>query len=147
MTRNASFTVPAGTYYLGDPCYAVPEEMWDEYCEKSYPDNINHVPVVTFDTGETVYVFSTCYGDGCYRGSDGYEYGVDAGIIGLVPEALARREGCWDLGTKIVLDRPTDCVSINGDMDFGVVTINTSGSDEDEEDDSYDEDPYGENDE
>ena len=72
----------AGTYFIGDPCYVLKDELYDEWGNESdYAD------------GDYEYfaVGSTCYGDGVYY--DEYsksEFGVDAGILGVVDMRYAK---------------------------------------------------------
>ena len=79
--KDLHVVVPAGKYVLGDPCYSVPDEDWHmllescEYFEK---------PIGTVN-GVQVLAFRTMYGDGEYKDNMGNKYGVDAGLIGLVP--------------------------------------------------------------
>jgi hypothetical protein len=76
-------TFPAGKYYVGDPCYVLEDEIYD--------------PVVGYGTDgfhtngtQVIGYFGTWAGDGCYKGTNGKDYGVDAGIIGIVPAELMR---------------------------------------------------------
>ena len=82
-----NITVPAGTYFLGDPCYAVPDEHWLPLLEASdFFKDEDHGEVA----GHTVYAFGTG-GDGCFEDQDGHEYPVDSGLIGLTPLLLTRQ--------------------------------------------------------
>jgi len=75
-----------GTYFIGDICYALDENIYDYIWGKKYEYENGE-----FKVGKSKFVVaSTAYGDGCYEGTDGCEYGVDAGVIGIVPEVL------WD---------------------------------------------------
>jgi len=73
-----------GTYFIGDICYALNEKIYDDIWGKKhgYRDGCFEVEKSSF------VVARTAYGDGCYKGSDGVEYGVDAGVIGIVPKEL-----------------------------------------------------------
>ena len=75
-------TFPAGKYYIGDPCFVLDDEHFDfTVCDgDGFVTNGTHV----------LGYFSTAYGDGCYRGTNGQSYGVDAGIIGIVPAELIK---------------------------------------------------------
>ena len=70
----------ANKVFIGDICYALDEDIyrkvWGE--ELGYEDGI-------VSSGDEIYavVGGTAYGDGSYKGSDGIEYGVDAGVIGV----------------------------------------------------------------
>lgn len=81
-SRISKFTLPAGKYYIGDLCYALSDTLYDTVFGPRYESgmytsltNPSHV----FMMGNT--------DDGLYRGTDGKEYPVDAGIIGIASEA------------------------------------------------------------
>lgn len=144
--------VPAGSYVLGDPCYSFPDyDEWMELLEscKYFNDPIGTIrrspKEGTFNVMETfnVVAFSTRWGDGRYRGTDGNSYAVDAGLIGLVPvEALRSDADSWrdDLCTVVTFDKPTKCgTDGEGKLRFGHITIDTDPTDDDEEDEDEDE--------
>ncbi len=61
-------------YYLGDPCYVIPDKDWGEFCD-----------VMNYDGSDFEFKGHTCKcvgtgGDGDFGGLS-----VDAGIIGIVP--------------------------------------------------------------
>lgn len=82
--------LPAGTYYIGDPCYVVADgDDWAAFCtayDKASPDATESA-VITFK-GRQCFVSSTNTGDGCYRDNYGDEYPVDAGMLAAVPADL-----------------------------------------------------------
>ena len=148
--RNVEVEVPAGQYVLGDPCYAVPDSNWDELLQSC---NFFENPIGYIKDGMQqfpVLAFSTRWGDGCYKGSDGQNYPVDAGLIGLVPWAVCKDVIRDDLSEVITFDKPTKCSS-NGDgkLRFGHITIDTDPADEEDEDDEYEDedDEYEDEDE
>jgi hypothetical protein len=77
-------------FYIGDICYVLDDRLyhgvWGD--QNGYADGTFRDP----DTGLEVSVAGTAYGDGCYLGSDGAEFPVDAGVIGLVPLELVPKE-------------------------------------------------------
>ncbi len=77
-------------FYIGDICYVLDDRLyygvWGD--QNEFADGTFRDP----DTGLEVAVAGTAYGDGCYLGSDGAEFPVDAGVIGLVPLELVSRE-------------------------------------------------------
>jgi hypothetical protein len=97
MTRKHIF--PAGEYYIGDPCYIIPDEDWDNLCKNTnyWGEGDNRFPikdedVVNFDDGlyhwegRTCFAAFTKYGDGCYGDKKGnVMVGVDSGLIGIIP--------------------------------------------------------------
>jgi hypothetical protein len=125
--------VPIGQYVLGDPCYAVPYEDWDDLLASCnyYQNPIGYV-ARGFTHKIPVLAFSTKWGDGCYAGSDGKEYPVDAGLIGLVPIELV--EDLTEHQDNIVTFNKETVCSDNGDgkLRFGHIVIDTDPEDEDE---------------
>ena len=64
-------------YYLGDPCYVIPDDEWGDFCNTMNYDGED------FEfNGETCRVVGTG-GDGDFGGLS-----VDAGIIGVIPVSL-----------------------------------------------------------
>lgn len=136
--------VPAGKYLIGDPCYAVPDgprednakDMWSEAGESCGWWDASPVATVKVQGKEyNILGFGTAWGDGTYRGSDGFEYSVDAGLIGLVPLEIAdtKKYGDQEVNRVIEFDRETLCINNEGDMYFGNLRINTMASDEEVE--------------
>jgi hypothetical protein len=127
--------VPSGTYVIGDPCYAVPDKDWDSLLQSC---NYFESPIGYVKDGVQkfpVLAFSTKWGDGSYRGSDGNVYGVDAGLIGLVPVEIVE-----DLSEHEVVNFSKDSLCVydgSGKLKFGHITIDTDPSDEEEEDENY----------
>ena len=86
MQKPLTTIVPAGTYYFGDPCYAVPDQFWMELLNSCdfFSDTLEGKV-----NGLTVYSAGTMYGDGMYSDNLNRKFPVDAGMIGLTPVALA----------------------------------------------------------
>jgi hypothetical protein len=79
------FVAPAGTYYIGDICYFVDDKLYDRiFGGHEYESGL----YTRKSDGAFFMLDNTAYGDGCYNGSDGFEYGVDAGIIGIASRNL-----------------------------------------------------------
>ncbi len=76
-------TIPAGTYWVGDPCYANDDDRrWMAYGDSS--DWFQDTPIGTDGDAWCVGI-GTAYGDGTYTDRQGREYPVDAGMIGVTP--------------------------------------------------------------
>lgn len=132
--------MPPGDYWLGDPCYFVPNDDWMTWLHAADYENQNNL--FAYLHAYPVLGFHTKYGDGEYRGTDGFRYGVDAGLIGLTPVALNddpyKSYGPdAKLGTKVHFDKPTLCENEDGLMTFGDLVIDTGDW---ELDDAYDDD-------
>lgn len=71
-----------GTYFIGDPCYALRDDLYEKWGEEN-----------NYSDGNYGYfaVGSTMYGDGIYHDIySGKGFGVDAGILGVVNMEYAK---------------------------------------------------------
>ena len=124
-------------FYVGDICYALNDDIyygiWGKwgYCDGTYstPD------------GSAFAVAGTRYGDGEFADQKGRLYGVDAGVIGLVPLELVKPE--YDFGGQVFAGAgETVFEACNGFFSVtlpsgDVIQINTD--DEEEYDEDYEE--------
>lgn len=135
-------TFPAGTYYVGDPCYPFPndgplEPLWDDICKSIDKGNL------FFDfMGHRVAMDSTAHGDGSYHGSDGKKYAVDAGMLGILPVALVDylgedKEWLNKLSSIVTFDKPFTVAFDNGLFGFGHIHIETNDEEEEVGDDNW----------
>jgi len=117
-------SVPPGKYWLGDPCYSVPDSLWAELLN-SCEFFERPVGKVTTEAGETfqVLAFGTKYGDGTYQDQHGHDFPVDAGLIGLTPVGMARGEPFGSLLVEFKVE--TECSEDDGVLCFGNYEINT----------------------
>lgn len=83
-------------YYLGDPCYVVPDEQWSDFCDLTFDSNnqkkakdiAGHCDSVIKWNGYEIVIWSNG-GDGTWSFSGIGSFGVDAGIFCVMPiEAL-----------------------------------------------------------
>ena len=74
-------------FYIGDICYAMSDKNYHgEWGKKhDYEDGVYEIDGHNFAVG------GTAYGDGEYADTDGYSYGVDAGVIGIMPMELCEK--------------------------------------------------------
>ena len=72
---NASLA--PGKYFIGDICYALEDDTYSQI----WGDKFQYEDGCYEDFGFAV--AGTMYGDGCYNGTDGVSYGVDAGVLGI----------------------------------------------------------------
>lgn len=131
--RMNRVTMPAGTYRLGDPCYSVPSKRWLEWLESANYLTAYEKLLADLD-GKPVLGFATKYGDGEYPGSDGFRYGVDAGLIGLVPVEVADRDDLYGNEppwTVVTFEEEVLCTrDEHGTLTFGHIVIETGDEDE-----------------
>lgn len=146
MRNGEKITLPAGRYFVGDPCYTAgkDDKAWQDWCSTA-DFGSDDVMAATFN-GLPVVGLHTAHGDGTYRDFDGREYGVDAGLIGAVPEELIKKmdisdedlqgSGHWvETKEPFVLEQG----SIGGVLMIGNVIIETDPADDEEEDEQWDE--------
>jgi hypothetical protein len=138
VTTAKKFLAPAGTYYIGDICYFLNEKIYDRiFGGKDYESGL----YIRKSDNAFFMVDNTAWGDGLYNGSDGFEYGVDAGIIGIVSVDLGpSHEGGEVYGGKLhTFKEPVEMKFGNGIFRFKsnskYLVIDTAGdrynSDED----------------
>lgn len=138
----------AGTYYIGDPCYAFQGENWDKILNETD----------FFETGKVhngIWAGSTAYGDGAYTDQLGNEYPVDAGLIGIIPIEscdfgdIRWENNQWVDGRGITFSngekfefKPGNVVTFEhdflvsydeGQFQFGHINIDTIGNDEEKD--------------
>lgn len=111
---------PAGEYYIGDPCYALPIDIYDNvFGGKGFGMGYySHRQ----DSDKCFLVGQTYAGDGCYRGTDKNKYIVDSGTIAIMPYSLAKDNLSVKIGTKHTFKEP-----VHAKMDDGMFTF-TSGT-------------------
>jgi hypothetical protein len=141
----------AGKYWIGDPCYAVKSENWSKLLAETGYFGLEEVGNTGLRSDGTFYynggkcfAGQTKYGDGTYFDNNHREYGVDAGLLGIMPFSAC--DGNSLNGGNIVDFEQDFRVNYNsGLFEFGHVIIQTDDSllesdDEDDLDDFYFED-------
>lgn len=113
-----STTMPAGTYYLGDPCYVIDDKNWQaflDYFEIQLVNGENQYATAIIDNHLTFVAF-TLNGDGTYFDNHGNEFPCDAGMLGCVPLLLTDSDRVYDvhehdLGIIVTFDKEftVDC--------------------------------------
>jgi hypothetical protein len=132
-------TLPAGDYYISDPCYVLgTEDRGDCFKDGKY-DRSKDGWMDVLDACDsfckpyvknemTAVAFDTSFGDGTYYDQFDREYGVDAGMIGCTPVAMVDRTEYLerkDLLHKVTFTAPFDCMAHNGVIIFGDIVIDT----------------------
>jgi hypothetical protein len=120
--------LPAGVYYIGDPCYVFNDKDWDEIWSNR---NLDEPQVELF--GKKVFVAPTRWGDGVYTDNLGNVYTVDAGLLGILPVCLVDRAELRTSTTYgwhfVKFDKPfTAELKDKGIFKFGHIVIDTTGN-------------------
>lgn len=121
-------TLPAGKYYIGDPCYAF-DDSWGDVLKET---DFFYAEPCTIGTSRLA-AGSTAYGDGEYYDQENTAYPVDAGLIGALPINLLKRDGKLNpkkikednLGRVVEFKEPFMVEINNGFFRFGHIEIDT----------------------
>ena len=105
-------TLPAGEYYIGDPCYVIDDNKWMAFVDAFREEGEGGM--FEFE-GHGCTAFYTRWGDGL--------------LIGIIPIALCAQVGH---GSYVTMDRPFTCGEFDGALRFGDYSVQTN--DEEEED-------------
>ncbi len=101
--KKRKHTFPAGKYYIGDLCYALQEDIYDNvFGGQGYDEGL-----YSSDLGS--FMMHGTGGDGEFKGSDGYGYPVDAGLIGIASLACCNPEKDLYGGKVFTFDKPVEC--------------------------------------
>jgi hypothetical protein len=128
-------TMPAGKYYVGDLCYVMTDEEWEEFCGITIDGTKCLDGEFQLSDGRKFATYGTAYGDGTYQDEDGDSYSVDAGLIGciLVSDIKANNyDNLLELGCIEDFDSPfVTCggrgtKNWNGVIQFGHIMIETN---------------------
>jgi hypothetical protein len=131
--NTLKYSAPAGEYYIGDLCYVLGDDVYDTifgglggYDSGLYKEKGSNMFFL---------VDNTAYGDGLYHANDGKEFGVDAGIIGICPKAICKKNGGG--GQFYTFTEPVKCKFGGGKFEFrsGYIhlVIDTAGYEGEEE--------------
>lgn len=126
----------AGKYFVGDPCYAIKDENWKPLLESNNYFNLETTRAWAGKyNGKIMFAAGTAYGDGLYFDNDGRAYGVDAGLLGIIPFEACDGDsmGC---GHVIEFSEDFEVWAEEGCFTFGELVIETG--EVEENDDFYD---------
>lgn len=138
-----NFLKPVNCVWIGDPCYVIPDELWDDVCDQGdgviefdfYElQDIGYLPPSFMGACQRAGVdnlkfilYGTAYGDGDYNSKSGFQYGVDSGCLGIIPEHLIDPEKLSDaskhgkfftIGKTTGIKRIELQITNNGQFDF-----------------------------
>jgi len=77
-------SMPAGRYYIGDLCYVMDDDEWDQFCKITIKGDECLDGEFEMPDGRRFATYGTKWGDGEYQDNCGNSYGVDAGLIGCI---------------------------------------------------------------
>jgi hypothetical protein len=85
----------SGKLWIVDPCYVVPDELWNSVCGQMFSEKFKNCSEYLFRScGMDFFVIGTAYGDGTYpvyrNGVRIGSCGVDAGLLSAIPVELVQ---------------------------------------------------------
>ena len=119
----------AGKYYVGDLCYVMSDEEWEQVCKITIVGHKCIEGEFNLPDGRRFAMYNTKWGDGLYKDQNNHQYGVDSGTIGCIKvEDITSDKygfGFDDLGS--VYEFQTDFVTSKheGVLQFGRIHIDT----------------------
>jgi len=131
--------MPAGSYYVGDLCYVMSNEEWDEVCSLTIIDNKCIEGEFTLKDGRRFAMYGTEWGDGVYRDFAGNEYSVDSGTIGCIKwqdikelkyEHIIKLGVVHEFNTDFVTGGGRGQEDWEGTIQFGRIVIETNSNEE-----------------
>lgn len=122
MKLSEDYEFEPGNYYVGDLCYYLDDDRWEQLLEVSkFEDGIYTLP-----DGRVFCWFGTAFGDGEYYDQKGRSYCVDSGTIGLIKVTDNQKSV---LGGNIIEFKAPFSVNgtarKNGVIRFGSIRIDT----------------------
>lgn len=120
-------TLPAGKYFIGDPCYVISDENWEKLGASGFPDGENNV------LDASMFMAGTAYGDGEYTDGKYCRYPVDSGTLGAVPSSLIGKIEGRKLGFYGDYPNGLEIEYDGHGFTFGEIHIETEDEDDDEE--------------
>jgi len=129
------------TYYIGDLCYVIEDDVWEEVCDLIFSGGEEQRRRFQLSDGREFFMFGTAHGDGEYSDQFGGSYGVDSGSIGAIRvedirDFRSSEERIKKLGCIHTFDfplTPEDCAYQDGLICFRHLEIDTDPSYPEEE--------------
>lgn len=141
-----STTMEPGTYYIGDLCYVIQGQAWQELVDLCYPDDETDElqGVFQLSDGRKLAIYSTAHGDGTYPAYDSSsstsgECPVDSGSVGCirVEDISADSKDMTRHGLVYEFTKPFTVYESAGTIVFGPINVSTDLSDDYDDDEDY----------
>lgn len=132
-------SMPAGRYYIGDLCYVMNDDEWDDFCKITIRGHECLDGEFEMPDGRRFATYGTKWGDGTYSDNYGNSYSVDAGLIGCIRVEDIRadkysdidRLGCMhEFTTDFATSGGRGDRNWSGTIQFGKILIETDPCDE-----------------
>ena len=133
-----SYSLQPGYYWIGDPCYVLSEENYDELLKSVKDDGLvlqkgeNTSIALYTDHGDGEYdVLSSLYNNRVTFLSERVKLAVDSGLIAITSIELVEDISDYDepVGIKVEVLEPISIYNLDGVLRFGSVIIDTNYED------------------
>lgn len=133
-----SYSLQPGYYWIGDPCYVLSEENYDELLKSVKDDGLTlkkgeHTSIALYtDHGDGEYdVLSSLYNNRVTFLSERVKLAVDSGLIAITSIELVEDISDYDepVGIKVEVLEPIGIYNLDGVLRFGSVIIDTNYED------------------
>lgn len=133
--KQNELVLPPGQYYISDPCYVLDDDIYDDVWGEEFKYECG--AYVRSGDKAGFMMAQTAHGDGTYLGSDGVNYYVDSGTIGVIASALCTKgtDGSklftFDKEVRLTYEEKHGVIQIESGP--FVLKITTDGPEEEEE--------------
>lgn len=119
--------LPAGSYYVGDLCYVMDDDEWDEVVRIVSNASKDSCKEYKLSDGRQFAIYSTQWGDGVYNDQKNREYFVDSGTIGCIfVSDLRKQKPDTKLGNIVTFEETFKTGKVGSKIKIGNITIDTS---------------------
>jgi hypothetical protein len=118
--------LPAGEYFVGDPCYLLSDGMYESWVAAAQADLSDEDLYVADVAGHRVAACGIVW-DCDFTDAEGREYGEDSGLIGAVPVVIAVQDDPDIVGMvhRITFPADFDVYVSERAVNIGHITLNT----------------------
>lgn len=135
--------LPAGEYWIGDPCYVIGNDNddWEAILDKvgyfGIYESENWDNGAFEHKGKACWGHSTACGEGAYDLVDDNDEDielliVDSGMLSVVPVSVIDNDNAAHAGVYVTFDDNFSCSYDNGKFTFGGLTVDTGDDDDDD---------------
>lgn len=121
---SVKLTLPAGTYWIGDPGYILSEEQYEQWLQEI--EKGNEYDAVVIMNGYSFVTLSTMLGDGYYKSNLRFKFGVDSGNLACIPIGIVKQPPHKHFVRRRTFKKAFKCFRTKkGMVHFGSVMIDT----------------------
>lgn len=150
--KQDELVLPPGQYYISDPGYVLDDDIYHDVWGEEFKYECGAYARMGDKAG--FMMAHTAHGDGTYLGSDGVNYDVDSGTIGVIAAVLCTGDTdryepiTFDKEVRLTYEKKDGVIKIeSGSFVLKITTDPPEESEDDEEDATTEEDSTEDEDE